>query len=300
MIISDKVKVIWNKTNKKRFMNLGYEFTQYDDVFYVSLNDLNKNSRYKVQCKCDYCGKIFERSFNRVNSHDKHSCNQKECKNQLRKELNLDKYGVENVNQIPEIKQKGASAFKNRYGKNSEIHDEFINKRKITNIQKHGNAGGYRYDLSSEIHSKMVNTLLNNYLNAKCKKGCKKVLASKRQVEICETLDGVLNYEFNNKFVDIALPDEKLAIEYDGGGHNFWNDFHNSNDSVRDDLLSEHWKVIHILDSRDNVFPDIKPLIELCKTFDSRIVFIDLIKHQICSDDNVVKLNENNEIKNIF
>ena len=279
---------------KDWYIQKGYDISQ--KSFIAKVNDLYPNSKTKILTKCDYCGKVFKRSYNRVNKHDKHSCNQKECKNQLRKELNLDKYGVENVNQIPEIKQKGANTFKNRYGKDSEIHDEFIDKRKMTNVQRYGNVGGYRYDISSEIHSKIVNTLYSNYLNAKCRKGSKKVLASKRQVEICEALNGILNYEFNNKFVDIALPDEKLAIEYDGGGHSFWNDFHNTNDSIRDDLLSEHWKVIHILDSRDNVFPDIKPLIELCKTFDSSIIFIDLVKHQIYSKNNSIKLNENNEV----
>ena len=50
MIVSKTTLLKWNNANKKRYVDLGYRFTQYGDEFEVDINDLsilycNNNSK---------------------------------------------------------------------------------------------------------------------------------------------------------------------------------------------------------------------------------------------------------------
>jgi very-short-patch-repair endonuclease len=238
-----------------------------------------------------------------VSNRKKHTCGDQECKKKLRAETCLEHYGVDHINKNKEIKQKGAKCFEKRYGKNSLIHEEFIKSREETCIKKHGTRNGSDPSKSSETRSKAVSTMIANFENAKCKKGTKKVLASQEQVHICELLNGVLNFDFLTRSIDIAFPEEKIAIEYDGGGHAYWNSFHSQDDSQRDsELLENNWKLIHIINSRDNVFPqdsDFLKIISYSKKIlnSASLIYVNFIKHTISYDDTVIKLSDDNVLQ---
>lgn len=107
-------------------------------------NISEKNSKYKINLKCDYCNKKFKRAKSDViRSHKiikKDSCGEKKCISLKRKESNVLKYGVENPTQNKDVKQKQIKTLIKNYGvnvpaKNQEIKD----KTASTNLKKYGN-----------------------------------------------------------------------------------------------------------------------------------------------------------------
>ena len=54
---------------KQRYVDLGYEFTKFSDLFDVKVKDLNKDSNEKVEVYCDDCGKKMitpYRNYNKI------------------------------------------------------------------------------------------------------------------------------------------------------------------------------------------------------------------------------------------
>jgi len=57
-------------------------------------------------------------------------------------------------------------------------------------------------------------------------------------------LSGQLNYPFDNLRIDVALPADKIAIEYDAW---YWHGYRLEQDDLRDqELLSAGWQILHI------------------------------------------------------
>ena len=68
-LISKTVKIKWNPRNKKYYEELGYAFTKMSDEFEVKVEDLTKGSNVKVECICDNCDYIFNRSYKTYNKY---------------------------------------------------------------------------------------------------------------------------------------------------------------------------------------------------------------------------------------
>jgi len=76
------------------------------------------------------------------------------------------------------------------------------------------------------------------------------------QQKICESVVGELNYKVNNIFIDIALIEDKVAIEYDEW---YWHKNKHDKDCARvNRLLNQEWKVITIRAHQN--LPDIQVL----------------------------------------
>lgn len=57
-------------------------------------------------------------------------------------------------------------------------------------------------------------------------------------------MGGKLNYPCNSYKIDIALPDKKIAVEYDCW---FWHGHKQDYDAQRDEiLLAAGWKILHV------------------------------------------------------
>lgn len=131
--------------DEKTFASLGKNFSQ-------------ANQKEKIVCKCDYCGKEFERMKHNIERSHKitqsDSCSNKICVQKKRIESNRIlfgtdntfqnqnvkasirttvkvKYGVDNVMQKPEIQQKQKNSLKNKY-----IVTNFSNGIRISNHEK--------------------------------------------------------------------------------------------------------------------------------------------------------------------
>ena len=93
---------------------------------------------------------------------------------------------------------------------------------------------------------------------------------SKEQSYINNLLKGKLNYPISNCSLDIAFPDEKIYIEYDGGGHNLsvklnsitQKEFNKKEMKRNYFLMQKGWKSIRIISLKDKI-PSDEKLIEM-------------------------------------
>ena len=68
-LVSKTVMVKWNGKTRRYYESLGYSFTKIGDEFEVSVDDLQKKSTAKVECKCDGCGKELDWTYATYNDY---------------------------------------------------------------------------------------------------------------------------------------------------------------------------------------------------------------------------------------
>lgn len=254
-ILTKEVEIkLWGST-VKYYNDLGYA-GNHGDIVTVKINDLPNSSKANIEILCDLCkeNKMIVKydTYNRVIkntgsyvckecSHKKQSrTNQekygtpivsksnvikekikqtnlarygvdnygktKECHEKI-KETCLEKYGVEHYAKLQEVKDKRVKTNLERYGvENASSFLKTKEKLKQTNLQKYG----VPYTLQSvEVREKICQTLYKN--------GTQKT--SKQQLYLYSLYGGELNYPIKYYDVDICFPNEKIYLEYDGGGH---------------------------------------------------------------------------------
>jgi len=186
------------------------------------------------------------------------------------KETLQKKYGVDNVSQIEFVKRKKMEKALKKYGVKYTLQSKAIRKRIAeTNIKKYG----FKTPNQNEIIKKKA---LKALINSKYKNGTAPYSRQQKYLQII--LNGELNYPFNNKcWIDIALPEEKLAIEYHGSGHNLsvvlgqttQEEFDRKEMKRNYLLLSSGWEIIIIKSDCDYLPSDnvIFNLVELAKSY---------------------------------
>lgn len=187
MLLSTTIKIKWNGRNKKKYIDLGYEFTKVGDYFDVKVEDLSIYSHDKVDVKCDICGKVFQKEWKHyLSGHNTIKKDLDVCKDcsKIKMKLGVEekygvsstlllkdvkekskvsmkkKYGVENVWESEEILQRRADTFKSIYGIDGEKHNEIQNKMTETMLQRYGVKSALQ---SPEILNKVYNTNLQRY-----------------------------------------------------------------------------------------------------------------------------------------
>lgn len=127
------------------------------------------------------------------------------------KTTNLEKYGVENFSKTNEFKEKFKNTCLEKYGVENPFQvEEIKRKSKDTMFNKFG----YEYnsqvpEIKSSIRKNMNKTM---YLNGNAP-------TSRQQILIHKLIGGEINYPIDHLSLDIAFPDEKIYIEYQGSGH---------------------------------------------------------------------------------
>ena len=182
------VKIRVNNFNEEHFKNLGYNFKR-NDYIDVLVKDLPNGSGIKIKVQCNYCGKIFEKSYRRyLKTKDDICCNN--CKKYKMMKMSLKKYG--NICSL----------------RNESVQE----KSKIKNIKNLGVQYPFQ---NKDILKKCTDTCIEKYgENYKCKS------ISKQQLYIHSLYGGNLNYVEYPYFLDIFFDKEKIYFEYDGSGHN--------------------------------------------------------------------------------
>lgn len=82
MIKETTVVVKWCNSNKKRYTDLGYSFTNYGDTFLVDINDIAPNSSVKITAICEYCGSQREltmQAYTHITQNRKNKYRCKDC-----------------------------------------------------------------------------------------------------------------------------------------------------------------------------------------------------------------------------
>lgn len=162
----------------------------------------------------------------------------------MAKKTNIEKYGVENYTQTDEYKE--TSSEKWDLFKQSDDFQRMLRQRENTNIKRYGVPN---VSMNPEIRKKAMRSMFKNNTAP----------ASKLQKEICEKINGVLNLPVLSYFLDIAFPNDKIYIEYDGGGHDLQvkfgkltvEEFESKEGKRFNDLLLDGWKEVRIINSSD-------------------------------------------------
>lgn len=202
------------------------------------------------------------------------------------KQTNLERFGVEHPLQNAEVLAKVQSTNIEKYGeitpsKNKDVQE----KMKQTNLERYGVENVM---MSPEIRKKAADTLIEN----------NNVPTSSQQKHLHQLLGGELNHFIGRSFLDIAFPDEKIYVEYDGGGHNLsvklnrmtQQEFDKKEQRRSFFLKDNGWREIRIISDEDKL------------PSDSIIIdFVDIVKHFINSgkwfsahwniDEDFVKVN---------
>lgn len=279
-----------------------YLFDRFGGVFLVDIEDVFPGSTNKIDVMCDYCGNIEEKIYRNWRIHYDISPVKKDacikCRGKKTKESNLINYGVTNVMHIDEVKEKVESTNLEIYGvkyaggskhvqdkvRNTTLEkygvehyfqtDEFKEKYIETMQEKYGVDNSFQ---AEEVKEKSKLTLLENWgveynmqspeIRAKAVQTMyerSSTPTSKPQIYLHQVYGGELNYPFERYNLDIALVDEKIVIEYDGGAHDLKvtlggiseEDF-NRREIIRGAYLKQAgWKLITIKSKKDNLPED--------------------------------------------
>lgn len=215
------------------------------------------------------------------------------------KEINLERYGVEHTSQLDSVKLKTKNTNINRYGYIAPMGNENVKQKyKNTCMNKYGfdssnksivvkdkikNTMLKRYNVTAaaknkEIYNKIKSTNIKKYgVDNPAKNDSIKLKAAKKWAEsiykngtgpcskqqklIHELIGGELNYPVSKCLLDMAFPEEKIYVEYNGGGHNLSVKLGNITQEEFDKkelnrysfLKGQGWKLIKINCNSDNL-----------------------------------------------
>jgi len=208
MLKTKIIKVKWNPKNKKYYENKGYIYTKNKDEFEVYISELSTGSEIKVEVECDYCGRVFIKTYceyikQNINSIIHKDCCM-ECRNIKRKESNLLQYNVENTSSLIHVKNKTKNTWLNNYGVDNPMKNEDIkNKAILTNYEKYNHKF---YSQTNESKERALKTNMQRY-GAKTYLNTKEGLDKLRKTNLnkygCEYVTQV--EEFKNKKVNTNL-----------------------------------------------------------------------------------------------
>ena len=140
MLIEKEYNIMVNSNNidyyKPKFENI-----KKGDIISVFVRDLSPGSHIKIDIICDLCGKELQREYKDYLSKRQRSdtdvCSN--CRGHKARMTTLLKYGVENISQLPEIKEKKREKSIEKFGTNCVLQSDIIKERiKNTVKEKYG------------------------------------------------------------------------------------------------------------------------------------------------------------------
>lgn len=187
-----------------------------------------------------------------------------EIKEKIRK-TNLQKYDVEHPMQLEEVKEKIRQTCLIKYGVENPFQDENI-KQKIANTF---------YERYGVINPLQLDSVRKKWAKSMYESG--KICTSNQQLYLHNLYGGELNYPISYYSADICFSDEKIDIEYNGGGHNLCvktgqvtqGEF-NKKEYHRDiTIKSEGYKIMTIISSKDYLPSDevLLQMLEQARTY---------------------------------
>lgn len=311
------------KASTSYFKRTGKEFVcDTTKIIIVKVDDLPNNSDARVEVLCDVCQKesaiiryadytraikknghyickrcsVIKREQDKIIKYNDVYFNTEEFKTK-RKNSMKQKYGVEHYLQDKDNYQKYQEVCKNKYGENYKsafrekaketslrlygyenpsCSPEIKEKTRFTNLQKYG--------VPNTMQSPKVRAKANETL---CRNGTQKT--SKQQLYLHNLYGGELNYPIKYYAVDICFPEEKLIIEYDGGGHDLrvtlgrlTQEEFNRKEIIRNNIIKrEGYKRMNIV-SKSDLLPSDSILLQMLN--DARNYFL-TTQHSWCIFD---------------
>jgi hypothetical protein len=160
MIRNEKYSITVNAANFKHYSKW-FTNLKVGQNLECDLNQLLPNSRAKIHVTCDLCSSEKELSYKDYNSYG-YTDNEYLCRECKRKKNNRDKWGVDNVFQLPEVKNKIKKTTLSNLGVDNVSKSDIIKeKKKRTNQKKYGVDWPQQ---SVEIRNKTTKTLVDKWL----------------------------------------------------------------------------------------------------------------------------------------
>ena len=120
LIVPQTVEIRISSSNYKHYKEKGYEFNKVGDIIEVNVLDLSKGSHKMVKIICDVCGNEAEICYKYfIKSRKKGvlvSCGSNSCKYKKYENAFMKKYGVRNVFQLQETKDKIVETNRKNHG----------------------------------------------------------------------------------------------------------------------------------------------------------------------------------------
>jgi hypothetical protein len=196
MLKDENIKMCVSYKNKNYYENLLFREIEIGEIIEVKSNLVQPGSNILITGICDFCNsdkKISMKEYNKQtnNGINKFSCSKK-CSILKTKESNLKKYGVENVFQGENIKNKSRDTKYKLYG---DLNYNNRDQSKKTNLVKYG----FEYASTSMIiKQKVINTNIERY-------GCEYASQNQSILNKMKTSNlekyGVDNYSKTNDFL---------------------------------------------------------------------------------------------------
>lgn len=199
---------------------------------------------------------------------------------------NLEKYGVTNTSKLDSIKEKVRQSNRGKFGVDYPMQlKEFQERVKQTDKQKYG---VHHHTQAPEIIAKRKKTNLERYgvefpiqnkdvlhksISTRYQHG--NFTCSQQQYKLYEIIGGKLNYPFKKFVIDIAFPEDKIAVEWDGSGHDMSvrmgqiteQEFKRNENYRNIVLFRNEWKIIRFITKKD-IFPNnILNIFNYCKSY---------------------------------
>lgn len=226
------------KSSKSYFISTGKEFVyDFNKPIIVKVSDLPRYNETKVLVECDICKKnrMFVAYYNYITVMEKtgnYAC--RDCSTVKYKQTLKKRYNVDNVLQIEGVRDKMTQAYLKKYNTTHPMYnDDFKAALKKSLLNKYGvdcslkipevkekvtklwieKYGVDHVGKSPEVHAKIAQSLYKNG----------SVPISKQQLYLFNLFNindvAKINYPVSHFNVDICFPQEKIIIEYNGGGH---------------------------------------------------------------------------------
>lgn len=253
-ILTKEVEVIPVGKMVKYYLDLGYN-AKYRQPLAVRVEDLPINSHAKLEVLCDMCRSetmiVSYDTYNRVvKNTGSYVC--KNCTNKKREINNIAKYGVKNPFMLDEFRGKHKETVLIRYGAENVMNvPEIKEKLRQTNLEKYGTLCTLQVP---EIREKVLQSYYRNQTQK----------VSKQQLYLHNLYGGEINYPVKYYAADICFPEEKLVIEYDGGGHDLrvtlgvlTQEEFEQKEIMRNNIIKrEGYKQMRIISSKDKLPSD--------------------------------------------
>lgn len=276
LILPQTVDVKISNSTHKYYESKGYgngRALKQGEVICVNVLDLPVGSIAMVKCKCDVCGKIFEKWYRTVAAtKDKLLiCGDRYCINKKTENTCIKQYNVKSTSQLKEVKDKMKKTNNKKYGGNAPACSEKVREKmkqttfehlgceyasqseevqekiKLTNKERYGVEYACQ---SEECKAKVKQTCSIKYgvecslqseeaqrkIYEKYKSNGHTYKCSTQQAYLSKLLNGELNIPLVGYWADIILENEKIDLEYDGGAHRANCDFYHKITSEEFDL----------------------------------------------------------------
>lgn len=142
MIIDKKIVVKLNSISKSHYRKIGYIIDVDVKEIEIDVLDLPKHSKNRVNCKCCNCDKVkkvYYSAYNKQTDFGKTEYYCLDCKSVKYKNTMMKNYGVENISQLNDIKDKKKEKSLLIYGCECPFQSEDVkNKIKKVNLEKYG------------------------------------------------------------------------------------------------------------------------------------------------------------------